>query len=167
MPAEPHDLPSRSERADPARRRQLLAQLLKSGRFSTQEALLEALRAEGLDATQATLSRDLARLGARRVAVPGGGTRYELADELRRDGLEALRGLVASVGSNGSLVVVRTHPGSAPAVARAIDLAEERDVLGTVAGDDTIFVAPARERGARALADRLAAWFGVEPPPRA
>ena len=163
VPAEPHDLP---RHADPARRRQLLARLVKSGRFSTQEALLEALRAEGLDATQATLSRDLARLGARRVAARGGGTRYELADELRRDGVEALRGLVASVACNGSLVVVRTHPGSAPAVARAIDLADEPDVLGTIAGDDTIFVAPAQERRARAVAERLAGWFGVEGPPR-
>ncbi len=164
MATDPRELPTRPERGDPARRREALARLLKSGRFPTQEALLDALRAEGQDATQATLSRDLARLGARRVAAPGGGTRYELADELRRDGFEALRGLVASVASNGALVVVRTHPGSAPAVARAIDLAERDDVLGTIAGDDTIFVAPARERGARALAGGLAEWFGVEVP---
>ena len=59
------------------------------------------------------------------------------------------------VTANGSLVVVRTRPGSAPAVARAVDLARLDGVLGTIAGDDTIFVAPWRERGARALAARL------------
>ncbi len=120
---------------------------------------LDALRAEGIDATQATLSRDLARLGARRVADPSGGTRYELAPEERRDRLEAIGRLVASVSCNGSLVVVRTHPGSAPAVARAIDLAHLPDVLGTLAGDDTVFIAPVREKRARALADRVRRLF--------
>jgi transcriptional regulator of arginine metabolism len=60
-------------------------------------------------------------------------------------------------------VVVRTHPGSAPAVARVIDLSRMPEVLGTIAGDDTIFVAPAREGRARALAERLSALFSAAP----
>jgi transcriptional regulator of arginine metabolism len=144
-------------RAD--RRRQAVARHIRSRHIGTQEELLEALRADGFEATQATLSRDLARLGARRVSVPGGGTRYELDEEDRRDGLGAVAGLVASVACNGALVVVRTHPGSAPAVARAVDLASLPDVLGTIAGDDTIFIAPAREGRARALAERVRDLF--------
>ena len=143
----------------PDRRREAVARLLRSRRYATQEELLEALRAERIEATQATLSRDLARLGARRVADPAGGTRYELAPEERRDGLDAVGRLVASVSCNGSLVVVRTHPGSAPAVARAVDLAGLRDTLGTIAGDDTVFIAPARDGGARALAERVRRLF--------
>jgi transcriptional regulator of arginine metabolism len=65
------------------------------------------------------------------------------------------------VATNGALVVVRTAPGSAPAVARAIDLARLPGVLGTLAGDDTVFVAPARERGGRTLAGRLASLLGA------
>ncbi len=146
------------------RRRQTVARVIRVRHIGTQEELLEALRADGFEATQATLSRDLARLGARRVSDPSGGTRYELSDEERRDGLDAVGMLVASVSCNGSLVVVRTHPGSAPAVARAIDLAELPEALGTIAGDDTVFVAPAREKRARALADRVRSLFDVAAP---
>lgn len=145
------------------RRREAVARLIAARHIATQEELLAALREGGFEATQATLSRDLARLGARRVSAPGGGTRYELVEEERRDGIDALGRLVASVSCNGSLVVVRTHPGSAPAVARAVDLARLPDLLGTIAGDDTVFIAPVRERGARALADRVRRLFEGEP----
>jgi len=138
-----------------------VARILRSGRVATQEELLASLARAGWKVTQATLSRDLARLGARRVAGPGGGTVYELPEEERRDGAEALRGLVGQVACNGSLVVVRTHPGSAPAVARAIDLARLPEVLGTIAGDDTVFVAPARDGRAGPLAERVRSLLGA------
>jgi len=144
----------------PDRRREAVAQLIRSRRIATQDELLAQLRGEGFEATQATLSRDLARLGARRVSSPDGGTRYELSPEERRDGIRAIGRLVGSVSCNGSLVVIRTHPGSAPAVARAVDLARLGDVLGTIAGDDTVFVAPTRERRARAVADEVKKLFG-------
>lgn len=140
------------------RRRQAVARLLRTRQIATQEELLEALRAEGFDATQATLSRDLGRLGARRVPSPG-GPRYELGEDGRPDGLDGLARLVTAVECNGALVVVRTEAGSAPAIARAIDLARLPGVLGTIAGDDTIFIAPSRERRASALADRIRTMF--------
>jgi transcriptional regulator of arginine metabolism len=140
-------------------RRDAIARILRAQRVSTQEELLRLVRAEGFDVTQATLSRDLARLGARRASSPEGGT-YELGPEDPRESLSALRGLVSNVSSNGALVVVRTQPGLAPAVARAIDLAGLPDVLGTLAGDDTIFVAPAKAARVRTVASRLAAMFG-------
>jgi len=144
------------------RRRQAVVRILQRRPISTQEELLWALRREGMKATQATLSRDLSRLGVRRASRPGGGTVYELGDGPA--GIDqAVAELVASVATNGSTVVVRTRPGSAPAVARAIDLAGLPDVLGTIAGDDTIFVAPAAERRVRTLASRLGAMFGVPP----
>lgn len=147
----------------PERRRRAVARIIRAGRISTQEDLLAELRRQGLRATQATLSRDLARLGARRASHPDGGTFYELQDGPPGEVLDALRGLVSEVSANGSLVVVRTHPGSAPAVARAIDLSRMPEVLGTIAGDDTIFVAPAREGKARALAERLALLLAAVP----
>jgi transcriptional regulator of arginine metabolism len=145
--------------ATPERRRLAVARILRAGGIATQDALLAALRREGFRATQATLSRDLARLGARRVSRPGGGTAYELAPG--GDGTSALAGLVRAVAANGSLVVIRTAPGSAPAVARAVDLARLPSLLGTLAGDDTIFAAPAREGGAPPLAAEVAGLFGL------
>jgi transcriptional regulator of arginine metabolism len=151
------------------RRRDAVARILRSRRIATQEELLEALAEAGFSATQATLSRDLARLGARRVSRPEGGTVYELVDGDGADGaaprgpatLEALGRLVTSVSANASMVVVRTPPGSAPAIARAIDLARLPEVLGTLAGDDTVFVAPAGELRPRRLASLLAELLGA------
>jgi transcriptional regulator of arginine metabolism len=145
------------------RRRDAVVRILRSRRIATQDELLAALSAAGFRATQATLSRDLARLGARRVSRPEGGTVYELGEGGgAAGGLGALRGLVAGIAANASLVVIRTHPGSAPAIARAIDLAELPEVLGTIAGDDTIFVAPAGGLRPRRLAARLADRLGTE-----
>jgi transcriptional regulator of arginine metabolism len=143
-----------------ADRRREVARILRSGRVATQEELLSSLARAGWKVTQATLSRDLARLGARRVSRPGGAF-YELGDGAPAEAAAAVSGLVTSVTTNGSMVVVRTVPGSAPAVARAIDLARMAGVLGTLAGDDTIFVTPARDRGGRTLATRLASLLGA------
>ena len=159
------------------RRRAAVARILRTRRIGTQDELLSALREAGQGATQATLSRDLARLGARRVSLPGGGTVYELGGEPGgRAGrgavaagppegegvLAAVREMVSGVTANASLVVVRTRPGGAPAVARAIDLAGLPGVLGTIAGDDTVFVAPEGAVRPRALAARLGARLGEE-----
>lgn len=122
------------------RRRDAVARILRSRRVGTQEELLEALAREGFRATQATLSRDLTRLGARRVSRPEGAF-YEVDAAATADGLAALRGLVVAVEANASLVVVRTAAGAASAVARAVDDARLPEVLGTIAGDDTIFLA--------------------------
>jgi transcriptional regulator of arginine metabolism len=145
------------------RRRETVARIIRSQRIGTQEELLSAVEAAGFRATQATLSRDLARLGARRVSRPEGGTVYELGDgAVAAVGLAALRGLVADVAANATLVVIRTLPGSAPAVARAIDLAGLREVLGTIAGDDTIFVAPSAGLSPRRLSTRLGDLLGAK-----
>jgi transcriptional regulator of arginine metabolism len=152
-----------------ARRREAVTRILRSRRIGTQEALLEAVRAAGFAATQATLSRDLAHLGARRVSLPQGGTVYELPDgpgaaaaSAGVDGaLAAVRDMVSAVSANASLVVVRTRPGGAPAVARAIDLAGLPGVLGTIAGDDTVFVAPEGAVRPRTLAARLGERLGA------
>ena len=144
---------------DAGRRREAVGRILRAGRVATQEELLASLRDEGFAVTQATLSRDLARLGARRVSRPDGAY-YEAGDGAPASVAAAVSGLVSAVATNGSLVVIRTLPGSAPAVARAIDLARLPGVLGTIAGDDTVFVAPSRGRGAGSLSGRLAGLFG-------
>lgn len=99
-------------------------------------------------------------LGVGRTAAPG-GPRYRVASDAGALPIEPVRTLVDAVLNNGSMVIVRTKAGAASTIARAIDDARLGDTLGTLAGDDTIFVAPARDRGAPALARRLRKLFGA------
>ena len=135
-------------------RREAIRRLIQGGKVSTQEDLRELLADRGFDVTQGTLSRDLARLGARRAPGAEGGTVYELPPEgaAAPPGLlEALDPLVRGVRDNGALVVVHTTPGAAQAVALALDQARLPEVLGTIAGDDTVFVAPMQAASASRL----------------
>lgn len=138
-----------------------VARVLAGRRIGTQDELLAALRREGFRATQATLSRDLAKLGARRVSRPEGAW-YEVDGPAELERSAALRGLVLGVETNASLAVIRTAVGAASAVARSIDDARLEEVLGTIAGDDTIFVAPAAGVTSRRLAARLGELLGIE-----
>ncbi len=124
-------------------RRAEIRQLITSRAVATQEELRALLADRGHEVTQATLSRDLAQLGARRAAQIGGGTNYELPD-MPRAGAPLLEELVLTIDENGTLVVVHTTSGAAQVVAGALDRARLPEVLGTIAGDDAIFIAPAR-----------------------
>lgn len=143
----------------PERRRDLL-RLLRERRASSQQAIVDALRAAGHDVTQATVSRDLREIGATKMRL-GGESVYRLPDEIPRSpgGDLMARSLRTALGEfaldirpAAALVVVTTAPGHAAAVARAVDLAGLDEVVGTVAGDDTIFVATPSDEAARALA---------------
>lgn len=143
-------------------RREVIRRLLRSQLVATQEDLGRLLEREGIEVNQATLSRDLAKLKARRVTLPDGGTLYELADSPLSRSDEALRQvyhLVTTVDDGDAMVVVRTLPGGAPAVAAAIDSSRPPAVLGTLAGDDTIFIVPARGvKPARIKKEFLSLW---------
>jgi transcriptional regulator of arginine metabolism len=127
-------------------RQHRIARLLEANAVASQGQLVELLEADGVRATQATVSRDLDELGAVKVRVPGGELVYaipELAherlapeDHLRR----MLSDWVADVGCSGNLVVLRTPPGSAHVVGSAIDRSAVPEILGTIAGDDTVLV---------------------------
>ncbi|WP_434391635.1 arginine repressor [Melittangium boletus] len=153
---------------DKAARQEAIRRIIRAHAVGTQEELGQLLTREGFDVTQATLSRDLAQLGAMRVSLPEGGTVYGLADALPPEGearLLELGELIVSLGDNEMMVVVRTRPGSAPVVASAIDHARLPECLGTLAGDDTIFVAPTRGHSTRTLHRKLKAFFGKEDSP--
>jgi transcriptional regulator of arginine metabolism len=141
------------------RRRDLL-QMLRSGSVATQQDFVNALREKGHEVTQATVSRDLRELGAMKVRTPIGFA-YLLPDDLQRASVDDLRDrrleqflkdFAVDVRTAANLVIVLTPPGSAGVVARAIDQASLEDVVGTIAGDDTIFVATPSEEAARTLA---------------
>jgi transcriptional regulator of arginine metabolism len=135
-------------------RREAIRAILGDGAIASQGELLRRLRQRGIRSSQATLSRDMAALGVRRVVSPG-GPRYLVDAESGALPLDPVRRLVASVESNGALVVVRTQASTAAAVARALDEARVPEIMGTLAGDDTVFVAPRRAGAGAALAAKL------------
>jgi transcriptional regulator of arginine metabolism len=126
----------------------------------SQAELRRRLRARGIKASQATLSRDLAALGVQRAAGAD-GPRYQVGGDGGALPLDPVRRLVDGVDHSDTLVVVRTKASAASTVARALDEAHLDDVLGTIAGDDTVFVAPRRAREGDRLARRLRALFSL------
>lgn len=149
------------------RRRDEILKLIRDGAVHSQEELQHRLARRGIDVAQPTLSRDLKDLGLAKTSggyvVPGEESTTEV--ELRaRSGerLErALREWVLGVRAAGNLVVVRTPPAAAHPVARALDEAALDGVVGTIAGDDTIFLAAATVAAANRLARRLEPGLAV------
>ena len=148
----------RSYRPDEAAaRRALLRAALVEARARTQSELVAYLEAHGHSVTQSCVSRDLREVGARKV-----GGRYRIAPE-RRSELPGLAALIEGFSPAGPyLVVVRTLPGGAQRVAHAIDTEAWPEAAGSVAGDDTIFVASRTKSGQQGILDRLQAAIGPE-----
>ena len=134
-----------------------ILKLVEQRHLSTQSELAEALRAEGIDTVQATVSRDVAQLGLVKVRNGNGRLIYARpgAADLRR--LEqltsALRNWAGAMIPTAQLLVIHTPRGFAAALADAIDEAGLQEVAGTVAGDNTIFVAVREGSSAAELAD--------------
>jgi transcriptional regulator of arginine metabolism len=147
------------------RRQKLIAEFIRSHQVASQDEVTARLAEHGLVVTQATVSRDLDQLGAIKVKR-GGGSCYALPDQLGGSDWAADRlgrlvvEWVQSADLAGNIVVLKTPPGSAHLVAFAIDQARLPDVAGTVAGDDTIFVAVCETEAAARLID----WFRNPPP---
>jgi transcriptional regulator of arginine metabolism len=154
---------SRTDRAKKHHRQQTLLRLVGERQIATQEELVRALRGAGFRATQATVSRDIVELGLAKVAR-GGAHVYAAPDVASGGGPDRLRRFCEDYPVQGSLsgtmVVLRSLPGTANALAAAIDAARFPHVVGTLAGDDTVFIAVGRERETRGVLQRLAG-FGV------
>jgi len=154
------------------RRRDEILRVVRSEAIRSQEELAERLARRGFVVTQPTLSRDLKDLGVAKMArgyvVPDPGESGE--GPLREQSEERLarlfRTFVLGVRRAGNLVVVRTPPADAHPVARAMDEAALDHVVGTVAGDDTIFVATAGPAEAARVAHRLESFLSPEGRPR-
>ena len=136
-----------------------IRELIVARPVSSQEELRRLLLQRGWDVTQSTLSRDLREMRVSRVPEAD-GSRYLITDgteEPGRPGLETLLpSLFSRIDGVGELVVLRTLPGGAQSIAVALDAEDWPDVLGTIAGDDTILIvcrsSGARERLVRRLA---------------
>jgi transcriptional regulator of arginine metabolism len=148
-------------------RQHRIARLLEEQLISSQGQIVELLAAEGVVATQATVSRDLEELGAVKVRIPGGAMGYAVPehgkdkaapDELLR---RVMGEFVVEVSHSANLVVLRTPPGSAHVIGSALDRAGFPDVLGNVAGDDTLILVCAEGAGGARVAAQLAELAGL------
>jgi transcriptional regulator of arginine metabolism len=149
-------------------RQHRIIQIIEQHPVISQARLVGMLADAGIEATQATVSRDLEDIGAVKVRAAGGESVYAVPD-LPKDRVapeEHLRRVlgewVVDVASSANVVVVRTPPGSAHVVASALDRAALDEIVGTVAGDDTIMVVAAEPIGGAKLAQRLAALAGLD-----
>jgi transcriptional regulator of arginine metabolism len=132
---------------------------VREKRIESQDGLREALVAEGIMVTQATLSRDIRELGLAKLVDPQGGSFYANPHEgsLRPDLSQVLPALLVSVDGTGPLIVIKTATGGAPAVAAALDQAGWKEVIGTLAGDDTLLVITKNPRVRLLVEGKLAA----------
>ena len=150
----------------PQRQHRIL-RILEEQPISSQAQLVTLLEAEGVVATQATVSRDLEELGALKVRMPGGAMAYAIPDYSKdrgvgNDHLRRLLGeFVVEVAHSHNLVVLRTPPGSAHVVGSAIDRTALPEVIGTVAGDDTILVVVAETASGAQVAAGFAELAGL------
>ena len=146
------------------RRHAAILQIVQSRQVHSQEELRELLHAENIDVTQATLSRDVHELQLVKATGPDGASFYTvpLDGGVLRPQLERLMTtLVVSVDVVGNLLVVRTPAGSANAVGSALDRQGWQEVVGTIAGDDTILVIARSEAASRSLAEKLCSLAGI------
>jgi transcriptional regulator of arginine metabolism len=140
-----------------------ILELVRERTLSTQAEVAAALRETGYDVVQTTVSRDIAELGLVKVRAPSGRLVYAPpggsdADRLRALG-SAMRRYAVTVEAAGQLVVVTTPSGYANALAQAMDEAAHPAVAGTLAGDNTIFVAARDGVSAQALEEELAGYL--------
>ncbi len=142
-------------------RQQAIGDIVRERRVRTQQELVAALRDKGFRATQATVSRDITEMrlvkvrasGIQVYALPSSDVVVEQSGEQRLG--ELLSDLPIEIRESGTLLVIRAVPGTAHAIAAALDRAHWSDVLGTIAGDDTLFVACADAKALKRARKRL------------
>jgi transcriptional regulator of arginine metabolism len=149
----------RTTTSDRAKRRQRLIELLREGLEGTQDEIRDRLASDGFTTTQATISRDLDEVGAVRRHEDG----RILYGFLERNGPPTGFGkrvfaeMVVSAVPSGNLVVIRTYPGMASTVAAVLDQSGMLGLLGTIAGDDTVFAVGDDMTNGETLAKRIMA----------
>lgn len=140
-------------------RQEKIVALVTKYEIETQEELIAKLRKEGYDVTQATVSRDIRELKLTKVMTPRGEYRYVLPTKKEyNDKFKFNIALVESIKSvdyAGNIVVLKTYAGMAQAVATGLDAIDSPDILGCVAGDDTIFVAAQSNDKAKDISERI------------
>lgn len=136
-------------------RQDAIRKVVRAERIKTQRALVDRLKEQGFDCTQATVSRDITEMGLRKL--PEG--MYVLAEDLHLQRM--VRDLVQDVRRSANLVLVKAQAGTAPGVAAALDAADLEGILGSVSGDDTILVVVEGDPAGDMLVETLNRFRGV------
>lgn len=138
-------------------RHNIILEVIKQNDVGTQDELTAALCNAGISVTQATVSRDIKELGLVKMQVGVGRSKYVRGDMKSADSrmVHILRDIVYSVVSAGNLVIINTMAGSANTAAEVVDKLMLDGVLGSIAGDDTVFLAAGDEKIARAICEKL------------
>ncbi|MFO0839281.1 MAG: arginine repressor [Phycisphaerae bacterium] len=145
-------------------RQQRLLQLVRERAIGNQAQIVQLMRRFGLEATQASVSRDMRELGLIKVRgryVPPSGLAGALPDDPVAAELSGLITTIQPVGAN--LVVLRTPPGEASSAAVTLDRQQIREIAGTLAGDDTIFIAVKSRSDQGRVVARLRGWVRTAP----
>jgi len=138
-------------------RQAAILKLVRNGGVRTQAAIIKGLSKNGIRVDQSTLSRDLIELGVRKT---GGAYRANSHKPANRVGLDLARAVISFTTCGPHLIVVRTGVGQAQAVAVHIDQSGDAAITGSIAGDDTVFVATKTRRSQVVALRRLTSWFG-------
>lgn len=143
--------------ATKAARQALIRDLIQEAGISTQTELCEALAERGINVTQPTLSKDLLAIGATRRRDPAGDAYYVIDDRLANQAKlpSSILDLVVSIAATGNVVILKTPSGAANFFASFLDRLRWPEILGTIAGDDTIAIYTAAIDGAEALKAKL------------
>ena len=136
-------------------RQNIVKEFLTTRIISSQEQLMQLLKAEGVRVTQATLSRDFAELGVVRT-FNDYGVRYVLSADESGQQLSKLIGLeIMRVDLNENMIVIRTLAGRAQGVAHFIDRMNKEEIIGTIAGDDTVLIIPNNVKNIQRIVDMI------------
>lgn len=146
-------------------RHKKILEVIKDNDISTQEGLVESLREAGFAVTQATVSRDIKELGLIKIPGSSGVSRYAVAGEpvnpRNEDRIKRFfRDSVVSLDNSENLIIIKTLPGEAQGVASAIDNSGWPEIIGTVAGDDTILVVIKPKKMTHSVMKKFAALTG-------
>lgn len=132
-----------------------ILEIINSRNVSTQEELRSILHDEGFDVTQATLSRDIRDLNIKKVTTKDGIIKYTASENPDIDFPSIVIESVIKTDYSGNIVVIKCHAGTAQAVCASLDKMEWADSVGTIAGDDTIFMLMRNEKSAKELSVRF------------
>lgn len=142
-------------------RQDAIRELLRSSRIANQRELVDTLKSRGFDVTQATISRDIKEMQLVKVASPGGGYTWALPDSEERDIsdrlIRILRDCLVSVDFAGHMIVVKTLSGSANIAAETLDTMQWPEILGSIAGDNTILLVARTQEEAAEMTSRIRA----------
>lgn len=134
--------------------------IVEAQSIETQEELAAILRDQKIDVTQATVSRDIKEMHLVKVPCGRGKYRYAFPKDLQRAHSEVkmqkiFQDVVTHIETSGNIIVIKTHPGAGGTVAFALDNANWQEIIGTVAGDDTILVVVREGMSAKDLAEHM------------